>query len=41
MAGILAELLVRVLFESGSSRSYQINEQASSLEDAPWHQASN
>jgi glycosyltransferase involved in cell wall biosynthesis len=38
MAGILAELLVRVLFESGASRSYQINEQASSLGDAPWHQ---
>ena len=37
MAGVLAELLVRVLFESGGSHSYQINEQASSLGDAPWH----
>ncbi len=37
MAGILAELLVRVLFESGASPSYQVNEQTSSLGDAPWH----
>ncbi|MDI9330864.1 MAG: glycosyltransferase family 2 protein [Alphaproteobacteria bacterium] len=38
MAGILAEVLVRVLFESGTSRSYQINEHQSSLGDLPWHQ---
>ena len=38
MAGILAEVLVRVLFESGASRSYQIDEQRSSLGDLPWHQ---
>lgn len=37
MTGILAELLVRVLFESGASRSYQIDEQRSSLGDVPWH----
>jgi hypothetical protein len=28
-----------VLFESGTSRSYQIDERASSLEEAAWHQA--
>ncbi len=39
MTGVLAEVLVRVLFESGTSRSYQIDERASSLEDAAWHQA--
>ena len=39
MAGILAEVLVRVLFESGASRSYQIDEQLSSLGELPWHQA--
>ena len=38
MAGILAELLVRVLFESGASHAYQINEQASSLDEAKWHE---
>jgi glycosyltransferase involved in cell wall biosynthesis len=38
MAGILAELLVRVLFESGSSRSYQINESVSHLDNLPWHE---
>ena len=38
MAGILAELLVRVLFESGASHSYQINESASSLDDLTWHE---
>jgi glycosyltransferase involved in cell wall biosynthesis len=37
MAGLLAELLVRVLFESGGSSSYQINEHASSTGDDPWH----
>jgi glycosyltransferase involved in cell wall biosynthesis len=39
MTGVLAEVLVRVLFESGTSRSYQIDERASSLEDATWQQA--
>lgn len=38
MTGILAEVLVRVLFESGSSRSYQINESASHLDHLPWHE---
>jgi hypothetical protein len=38
MAGILAELLVRVLFESGSSRSYQVNESASHLDPSTWHE---
>jgi hypothetical protein len=38
MAGVLAEVLVRVLFESGGSRSYQIDETRSSMGDVPWHQ---
>ena len=38
MTGVLAEVLVRVLFESGSSRSYQVDERASSLEDIGWQQ---
>ena len=39
MTGVLAEVLVRVLFETGNSRSYQIDELSSSLGEESWHQA--